>query len=74
MFAESKPQNEQESIVSSSSDDDLDHSEQRHAVYMLPVQLVRHMQNLQQNIDADTWQMVWSLYASEDVLPGELHI
>ena len=54
------------------SGSDFDQSERRHGVYTLPVQLLRHMQTLQQKIDADTWQMVWCLYATEDVLPGAL--
>lgn len=49
-------------------------SDRRHAVYVLPVRLLRHMQTLQQNVDADTWQKVWCLYATEDLPPGESHL
>ena len=55
-----------------SSGDDFGLSERRHGVHMLPVQLLRHMQTLQQKADAGTWQRVWSLYATEAALPGAL--
>ena len=74
VFAESKLGHEQVTLRSNSLGDDFHRSEQRHAVYMLPVQLLRHMQTVKQNIDADTWQMVWCLYATEDVSPGESHL
>lgn len=49
-------------------------SDRRHAVYRLPVQLLGHMHTLQQNIDVDTWQQLWGLYATGDVRPGESYV
>ena len=74
VFTESKLEHEQDTLKSGSLGDDSHHFEQRHAVYMLPVQLLHHMQTVKQNIDADTWQMVWCLYAAEDVLPSKSHL
>ena len=70
----SKLEHEQDTLKRGSLGDDSHHSEQRHAVYMLPVQLLRHTWTVKQNIDADTWQMLWCLYATEDVLPSESHL
>lgn len=50
--------------------------DRRHEAYRLPVQLLPHVhiQTLQQNIDVDTWQKLWGLYATEDVPPGESYL
>lgn len=71
--AESRLLPEQDTLRSSSSGHAFDNSERRPRVCMLPVQLLRHMQTLQQDIDADIWQMLWCLYATEDMQPGALH-
>lgn len=70
VLAESRLQHEQDTSRSRSSGDDSDCSERRHAIYMLPVQLLRHVQTLQQEVDAETWQLLWGLYPTKTVLPG----
>ena len=70
VLAQSRLPHGQDTIESRSSGDDFDHSERRHAIYMLPVQLLRHVETLQQDVAADTWHLLWDLYPTEDVLPG----
>ena len=69
--AEPRVDPELETVFSHSSGDKLDQSDWHRAVYMLPVQLLHHTHTLQQSISADTWQMLWSLYAIRNVPLGE---
>lgn len=74
VLAEARLQPEPDTIRSSSSGHRFDQSERRPGVYMLPIQLLRHMQTLQQDVDADIWQQLWCLYATEDLPPGALQL
>ena len=74
VLAESRLQPEQDTMSSSLSRHGLKQSERHQAIFMLPLQLLRHMQTLQQKVDVNTWQMLWRLYATEDLSQGALQI